>query len=98
MEKEMDNKRENLFAITASTNYINQALEEAREVDKELKILQNYDKRDTIGSTSMSKEGFTTALLNNKPVFIRHISSFDSIREINENMTTQEIASMIMEE
>jgi len=44
----------------------------------------------------MSKEDFTTTLLNNKPVFIRHISSFDSIGEINESMTTEDIASMIM--
>jgi 23S rRNA (cytidine2498-2'-O)-methyltransferase len=89
-------KTENLFAITASTNYINQALEEAREVDKELRILQNYESGILLAATFMSKEAFTTALLNNKPVFIRHISSFDSVGEINDSMTTQEIASMIM--
>lgn len=92
----IDIKTENLFAITASINYINQALEEAREVDKELKILQNYDTGILLTATSMSKEAFTTALLNNKPVFIRHISSFDSVGEINESMTTQDIANMIM--
>ena len=91
-----NDKAENLFAITASANYINQALEEAREVDKGLKILQNYDNGILLTTTSMSKEDFTTALLNNKPVFIRHLSSFDAVEEINENMTTQEIASLIM--
>lgn len=92
----IDIKTENLFAITASINYINQALEEAREVDKELKILQNYDNGILLTATSMSKEAFTTALLSNKPVFIRHISSFDSVGEIDESMTTQDIAGMIM--
>ena len=96
VNEEIDIKTGNLFAITASINYINQALEEAREVDKELKILQNYDNGILLTATSMSKEAFTTALLNNKPVFIRHISSFDSVGEINESMTTQDIASMIM--
>ena len=91
-----DIKTENLFAITASITYINQALEEAREVDKELKILQNYDNGILLAATNMSKEDFTTALLNNKPVFIRHISSFDSVGEINESMTTEDIASMVM--
>jgi 23S rRNA (cytidine2498-2'-O)-methyltransferase len=91
-----DTKTENLFAITASINYINQALEEAREVDKQLKIIQNYDTGILLTSTTMSKEAFTTTLLNNKPVFIRHISSFDSIGKIDENMTKEEIANMIM--
>ena len=91
-----DIKTENLFAITASITYINQALEEAREVDKDLKILQNYDNGILLASTSMSKEDFTTTLLNNKPVFIRHISSFDSVGEITESMTTEDIANMVM--
>jgi 23S rRNA (cytidine2498-2'-O)-methyltransferase len=94
--KILDGNEENLFAITASANYINQALEEAREVDKQLKILQNYDNGILLAATTMSKEDFTTTLLNSKPVFIRHISSFHAIGEINENMTTDEIAAMIM--
>lgn len=92
----IETKVENLFAITASVNYINQALEEAREVDKELKILQNYDNGILLTATSMSKEDFAATLLNRKPVFIRHISAFDAVGHIDENMYTQEIASMIM--
>lgn len=87
---------ENLFAITASANYINQALEEAREADKTLKILQNYGNGILLAATTMAKEAFNDAILNMKPVFIRHISAFDAIGEINDNMTTQEIAEMIM--
>ncbi|MDF2840173.1 MAG: ribosomal methyltransferase RrmJ/FtsJ [Clostridia bacterium] len=89
-------KIENLFAITASANYINQALEEAREVDKTLKILQNYGNGILLAATSMEREDFNNALVNKKPVFIRHVSAFDAVGEINENMTTQEIAAMIM--
>ncbi len=73
---------ENLFAITASQNYINQALEEAREVDKELKILQNYGNGILLAATKMEKLQFNDAMLKKKPVFIRHISSFDMDVEI----------------
>lgn len=75
---------ENLFAITASQNYINQALEEAREVDKELKILQNYGNGIMLASTKMEKSEFNGALLRKKPIFIRHICSFDIHREIQD--------------
>ena len=85
-----------LFAITASESYINQALEEAREVDKELKILQNYGNGILLTATSMAKEDCNNILLNKKPVFIRHVSAFDVVVEINDSMTTQDIAIMIM--
>jgi 23S rRNA (cytidine2498-2'-O)-methyltransferase len=87
---------ENIFAITASADYINQALDEAREVDKALKILQNYGNGILLAATSMQKEDFNTALLNKKPVFIRHVSAFDTIGEVDDNMTTQDVANMIM--
>ncbi|MDF2890642.1 MAG: SAM-dependent methyltransferase [Clostridia bacterium] len=87
---------ENFFSITANVNYINQALEEAREVDKALKIVQNYGNGILLSATSMTKEEFNTALVHKKPVFIRHISAFDAIGEINNNMTTQDVANMVM--
>jgi 23S rRNA (cytidine2498-2'-O)-methyltransferase len=87
---------ENFFSITANVNYINQALEEAREVDKALKIVQNYGNGILLSATSMTKEEFNTTLVHKKPVFIRHISAFDAIGEINDNMTTQDVANMVM--
>lgn len=82
---------DNLFSITASSNYINQALEEAREVDKELKILQNYGNGILLAATSMEREGFNNALLSKRPVFIRHISAFDIVGEINLNTSPADI-------
>lgn len=75
---------EYLFALTASQNYINQALEEAREADKELKILQNYGNGILLAATKMEKAEFNDALLKKKPVFIRHICSFDLCIEIQD--------------
>lgn len=83
----------NLFAITASANYINQALEEAREADKELKILQNYGNGILLAATNMEKEAFNQLLIRKKPVFIRHINSFDLSGNINENTSPSDIAS-----
>lgn len=84
----------NLFAITSSVNYVNQALEEAREVDKELKVLQNYNNGVMLVSTSMAPDRFNGALVNKKPIFIRHISCFDSSIEINGSSSPSEIAKV----
>ncbi|OGO77618.1 MAG: hypothetical protein A2Y23_11720 [Clostridiales bacterium GWB2_37_7] len=97
VDNSINDKTENIFAITASSNYINQALEEAREVDKTLKILQNYGNGILLAATSMEKEDFNNSLLNKRPVFIRHISAFDAVGEINDSMTKEEIAGMIMQ-
>lgn len=86
----------NLFAITASNNYINQALEEAREVDKQLKILQNYGNGILLAATSMEKGEFNKAIVDKKPIFIRHVSAFDTVIDINQDMTIQDIAQSIM--
>jgi 23S rRNA (cytidine2498-2'-O)-methyltransferase len=96
LNKDTNEMTQNIFAITASAAYVNQALEEAREVDKALKILQNYGNGILLAATTMTKEDFNNGLLNKKPVFIRHVSAFDAIVEINENMTKKEIAGMIM--
>jgi len=94
---ETNEKTSNLFAITASANYINQALEEAREVDKQLKILQNYGNGILLAATSMPSDEFNEMMLRKSPIFIRHISAFDEVVDINNNMTTQDIAALIMQ-
>lgn len=90
----MDN---NIFAVTSSTGYVNQALEEAREVDKELKVLQNYNNGILLVSTTMPKEKFNTAIIEKKPIFIRHISSFDVVAEISEKTSPSDIAELAKE-
>ncbi|HYE11934.1 MAG TPA: SAM-dependent methyltransferase, partial [Patescibacteria group bacterium] len=67
-----------------------------REVDKALKIVQNYGNGILLSATSMDKEEFNTALVHKKPVFIRHISAFDAVGEIKDTMTTQDVANMVM--
>lgn len=84
----------NLFGITSNVNYVNQALDEAREVDKELRALQNYNNGILLVSTSMPKENFNISIVEKRPIFIRHISSFDIQSDIKENSTPAEIADL----
>jgi adenylyl- and sulfurtransferase ThiI len=87
---------EYLFALTASQNYMNQALEEAREADKELKILQNYGNGILLAATKLGKAEFNEALLKKKPVFIRHICSFEICIEMQDKGPEQ-LASHVEE-
>lgn len=84
----------NIYAITASTNYINQALEEVIEIDKELKVIQNYDNGILLIEISIDKDIFDQMLLRKKPVFIRHVSAFDIKEFIDENTTPADIAAL----
>lgn len=84
----------NMFAITSSVNYVNQALEEAREIDKELKVVQNYDNGVLLVSTTMPAEKFNASIVDKRPIFIRHISSFDVQADLSEESGPEEIAAL----
>lgn len=84
----------NIFVVTSSANYVNQALEEAREADKELKVLKNYNNGMLLVSTQLPKEKYNTAIVDKRPVFIRHISAFDTEIDLNEQSRLTDIADL----
>ncbi|MFZ5353217.1 MAG: SAM-dependent methyltransferase [Bacillota bacterium] len=73
----------NLLVATSSQNYINQALDELRAYDKTLAVVKNTGNGIMIVRPSVDKHDFNDILLDNKPIFIRHINTVDYSMDVS---------------
>lgn len=83
----------NDFITTSSANYMNQGLDELREIDKGLTVKKVLEPGMLLIATTMEKESFLGKLKAYKPVFIRHIHSVDFVIPISADTGVNEIAA-----
>ncbi|HWQ30973.1 MAG TPA: SAM-dependent methyltransferase [Negativicutes bacterium] len=67
------------FIVTASAQYLNQALSELQEADTGARAVKLLENGIAIIETKQDKKGFIAAVKEKRPVFIRHMNHVDFI-------------------
>ncbi len=87
--------KSNLLIATSSLNYTNQALDELRLLDKGLKAVGNLGNGMIVLEPALDKHEFNRIVVQNKPVFVRHINTVDYIISTNGEVAPRDIIQTI---
>lgn len=82
------------FVVTASAQYLNQALSELQEADSSARAVKLLENGIAIVETKQDKDSFIDAIKKKRPVFIRHMNHVDFILE-NSSYFPEDIADRV---
>ncbi|MGE5676627.1 MAG: SAM-dependent methyltransferase [Pseudomonadota bacterium] len=82
------------FIVTASAQYLNQALSELQDADAGARAVKLLENGIAIVETRQDKKGFIDAVKGKKPIFLRHMNPVDFIIE-SSSYTPEDISGIV---